>query len=1277
MTNTGALDRYVPRVLLRHVVDAPGELARMLEGTVVFADLSGFTRLSERLARTGPEGAEHLTDTINSCFSALLADAYAHGGSMLKFGGDALLLWFEGDEHPLRACAAACAMRGTLRRVGRIRAGTSNVVLRMSVGVHSGAYETFLVGGSHREYLIGGPAASAVVAMEAGASSGQILLSHETAALLPDGCLGSPSGSGVLLARPPATADPPSREPLANSPDEVLAGCISTALRPLLLTASAAPEHRSATVAFLQFGGLDELIEVYGAGAAAEQLDELVRLVQDAAERYEVSLLDSDIAGDGGKLRLSAGAPRAVGDDEERMLLALRQVVDAAPRLPVRIGVNRGHVFTGEIGPPYRRTYALMGDAVNLAARVMATAPFGRIHATRDVLDRSQTSFRETALEPFMAKGKKRPVQVWDVGAPRRAGGPASVRRRLPLIGRDVELELLRSAVGDARRGSGTLVELVGEPGSGKSRLLTEARELADGMRFLHCTCEPYTREIPYVAWRDPLRQLLGVGPEDADAVVLAQLQSELERTQPELLPWLPLLAIVLDVDAPSTTEVDELAGESRAAKLHEVVLRYLGRDLVVPTMLQFEHAHLMDAASAALLDALAGEFGSSAWLVLITRRDLEGTFASDAPLLRIELNPLSPQQAQLLADATPEVAELPPHVVRLAIERAHGHPEFLLDLLAAAAGGSGYALPDSIGAAAMARIDALEPGDRALVRRAAVLGLSFHPRRLEDVLSPEVPIPEDDIWKRLSGVFARDPDGHVRFRRPALQEAAYASLPFKLRRVLHAAVAGSLERDQAHDPDADPAVLSLHWLMAGDHARAHRYAMLGAERARERFSHADAARLYRRAIEAARVGGMVAERTGATSLAHAWEQLGDALRCTGERDAAIQALREARRLVGDDPLAHARLCHGHAEIDSHTESVTASVRWLKRGLRCLDALDTDDATIWRARLRSHLAGVRNRQGRYSEAAALCRQAISEAASVGELGALARACYTLDWALVRLGRPDQASHSSRALEIYEQLGEPERESAVLNNLGAFAYFQGRWEEAVELYRRAGECSERAGKPGDVAYTDCNVAEILSDQGHLREAGAHLERARRLWIATKEPQSVDYVSLLLGRLAMRDGRYQEALPLLEAGMASMRRFGIGDYLGFARALVAEAEAFAGDPSRGLLIAEEELDGAEEHLPLLLRVAGIARCRLGQTDAAKRLLGRGLEVARSSQAEYDIAATVDVLWALGAAESGDVRERDEILARLKIARLPRPYLDQVVFQPGDSRSRVLTS
>ena len=371
--------------------------------------------------------------------------------------------------------------------------------------------------------------------------------------------------------------------------------------------------------------------------------------------------------------------------------------------------------------------------------------------------------------------------------------------------------------------------------------------------------------------------------------------------------------------------------------------------------------------------------------------------------------------------------------------------------------------------------------------------------------------MPDEGFWDRLSSVFARDPGGQVRFRRPAVQEAAYASLPFKLRRELHAAVGLRLERDHSRTLDADPALLSHHFAAAGDYVRAHRYAMVAAGRATERFSHADAAELYRRAIETGRAGGMAAD---APALAEAWEKLGDALRCTGELQAAARALTEARRLC-HDPIAQARLCDSQAEVAERCEALTAAVRWLTRGLRYIEGLQTTGARIARARIRSHLGGIRNRQGRWSEAVRVFRQAIADAETVGELPALARACYGLDWALVELGTAAEATHSWRALEIYEQLGDFEHEATVLNYLGMFAYFDGRWDEAIELYRRAGEASERAGVPADAAYTDCNVGEILSDQGRLDEAAAHLERARRVWLATGELPSVAFVDAAVG------------------------------------------------------------------------------------------------------------------------------------------------------------------
>jgi class 3 adenylate cyclase/tetratricopeptide (TPR) repeat protein len=1237
-------------VLLRRLVAAPEDLVETLEGTMVFVDVSGFTRLSERLARRGREGAEHLTDAINGCFSALLADAYANGGSLLKFGGDALLLWFDGDDHPLRGCASAVAMRNTIREAGRITAAGSQIRLRMSAGVHSGHFQMFLVGRSHREYLIAGPDSSRVVEMEAAASAGQVLLSPQTAAMLPRRALGATAGPGVLLARSLFMPDDVSDEEIDRPDADQVIRCLSTEVRRHVLAAPVAPEHRTAVVAFVQFDGLDELITAQGSAAAARALDALVEAVQAGSDLFQVCFLGSDVAAGGGKLILTAGAPRAVGDDDERMLLALRHVLEQPRELPVRIGVNRGRVFAGEIGPHYRRTYSVMGDTVNLAARLMSKAPWGAIYATEGVLSRSQTKFELRRLEPFMVKGKRHPIEAWEVGPLIRQGASHGDGKRVPLVGRDAEYGTLRNALAQAEHGAGSLIELIGETGSGKSRLLAESRELAGPLRYAHTVCENYRRSVPYVVWRDILRQLLGLHWDDPDEVVTAAIISHLETSDRDLRPWLPLLAIAFDVQLPTTREVSELAADYRTPKLHEVVLEFLEPLLAVPTLIQMEHAHFMDEASAGLLHALSGRLESSAWTMMTTRRDVTGGFeGAPESSTRITLGPLAADAMMVLAESTPEASVVPPDVLETAVQRAGGSPEFLLDLLAAAAGGS-EALPDSMEAAATARIDELEPSDRILVRRASVLGICFHPRLLRHVLDPTALEPDEHTWSRMSGVFADDGDGYVRFKRAALCEAAYEGLPFRLRRQLHGAVGDALEPELGHDADADPAVLSLHFSLAGEHGRAWKYAKLAAERAVAKFAQADAARLYRRAIEAGRHDGATE-----TELAQCCEALGDALMQSGDAPAAAEALTAARNLLRDDPQAQARLFLRHVRIAHRQARLTSAVRWGRRGLRLLTDAEDNESQVIRARLLAELAFVRYLQRRLREAERLCRTAIEQLKADVEQRPLAHASYVLDVVLVDLGRPDEAVHSSRALQIYEELGDREEQGHVLNVLAWLAQTRWQWHEALSLYARAGEAYERGGSQTGIAIAACNIGGILSDRGLFAEAAMQLRRARRIWTATGERATAAYATLLLGRIAGRRLMIDEARSLLSEAAAELRALGETRDLEEAEIVLAEAEAFGGDASRAVTISATLLDSSHE-LAWLKRIRAIALARLGQFDEAIDELDGSLTIAREEGALYDVAATLDVLQILDGESGLGVAERDSILAQLGIERLP---------------------
>src|SRR3954464_1512365 len=388
------LQPYIPRLTLEWLATEPNRIRRSVGGPLVFADISGFTALSEKLAKLGQIGAEEMASAITTCFADLLTVAYDEGGGLIKFGGDALLILFDGDDHAVRAVRAAHGMRKRLQTVGKLVTPGGRVNLRMSVGVHTGSFDFFLVGDSHRELIVTGPGSTRVVEMEGTAVAGEIVLSPATIEHLPGNCIGAAKGDGWLLKSAPHGETVSPTWVLPDLDPAVIEGSVPVAIRETLLAATGEPEHRQVCVAFLHFDGTDEILRTQGPQVLAEGLAQLVGETQAAVDEYGICFLASDVDADGGKLIMTAGAPRTGLDVEERMLLALRRIVDAGPAIPFRIGVNKGAVFAGDIGPRYRRTYTVMGDAVNLAPRGMSKARPGQVLGPRSVQEKGGVPFR-------------------------------------------------------------------------------------------------------------------------------------------------------------------------------------------------------------------------------------------------------------------------------------------------------------------------------------------------------------------------------------------------------------------------------------------------------------------------------------------------------------------------------------------------------------------------------------------------------------------------------------------------------------------------------------------------------------------------------------------------------------------------------------------------------------------------------------------------------------------------------------------------------------------
>jgi class 3 adenylate cyclase/tetratricopeptide (TPR) repeat protein len=1248
-------------MLIDWLAEAPGTMLREVDGTIVFVDISGFTKMSERLARSGKVGAEEVTDVIGSVFARLLSVAYGEGGGLIKFGGDALLLLFTGHDHPIKGARAAVGMRKGLRDIGAIQTTAGKVTLRMSVGLHSGTFHFFLVGESHRELIITGPATTETASMEGEAVAGEILASRATAERLPAAVLGKPKGDGVLLRSTPKglSGEWPAQEHSLEGVD--LLSCVPVALREHLLSGASDPEHRQVTVAFIHYDGTDSLIRDEGPEAVAFGLDELVRDVQAACEKHGVTFLGTDADKDGGKIILVAGAPRAGGDDEERMLLALRRIIEGERSIPIRIGVNRGSVFSGDIGPPYRRTYTVMGDPVNLAARLMAKASAGEIYATESVLERSATRFATTELEPFMVKGKAKPVNAWALGPPVGSRTRDASLTDLPLVGRIEELVALNTALDRARDGTVTLVDIAGEVGIGKTRLLRQLQEEAEGFVSLHATCEAYTASTAYAVWRELLRELLELSWEDPDHVVAERVSEVVATRAPDLAPWVPLIAVPFDVMMPPTPEVEMITEDNRRAKLHEVLGRFLRALIAEPALIEVEDAHHMDEASAELFTYLASKIHDAPWLIAIAHRPAETGFQppEDRPdVVRVVLEPLAEEAAVALARTATEETPLLPHDLQLVVNRSAGNPQFLLDLVAALAAGD--ALPDSVEAAATARIDKLPAMDRSIVRRASIIGLSFHPRFLEDVLEPDMPAPDDRTWERLSEFFEDDGDGYLRYRRAVIREAAYDGLPFRTRRELHRVVGERLEHE-IEDPDEAAGVLSLHFLRAGSYEKAWRYAGIAAERAREVFANEEAAQLYERAVEAGRRLPDVRD----LELAEKYDEMSEALRRAGQNQKSATSNAAARRLAKDEPLTLGRLLRRRSILEEILGRYPQALRWATRSRRSLEAISGAEAESELAQTMSWYANLLWAAGRSRSAITWCERAIDQAKKIGDHEALWEAYRVLDMAKQTIGESTGGQHCLLGLEDAEKVGDVKAQASFLNSLGFIAYYEGRWSDALEFNERAATIFEAVGDPINPELEAMNNAEIYLERGDLAEAEARLRETLPVWRASAYRYFLASCLALLGRVTARAGRFEESLLVLDEALSIFADVGAEVEAVDTLARKAECLVLMGDANDALTLVDEvweQAEGGDASGPstsLLHRTRGYALTRLGRFDEARAAFDESLESARSRGQDLDVALTLNAVMRLSGFEGSvapppeAAAERDAILERLGVA------------------------
>jgi tetratricopeptide (TPR) repeat protein len=373
--------------------------------------------------------------------------------------------------------------------------------------------------------------------------------------------------------------------------------------------------------------------------------------------------------------------------------------------------------------------------------------------------------------------------------------------------------------------------------------------------------------------------------------------------------------------------------------------------------------------------------------------------------------------------------------------------------------------------------------------------------------------------------------------------------------------------------------------------------------------------------------------------------------------------------------VEQARLMHKDAVALLRMGKYPQALRRLRLALGQLEGLDSQPALAEQARLQSWYAHVLRSQRRPAEAIDWCRDAISTAQASQTQDALAQAYSTLDRAYIALGRLQEAVYSEPAVAIFEELGDLDQLAWTLNNLGAKAYLEGRWNEALDHVRGARDAWTKIGDDTSASIADFNSAEMLADQGRWSEAEPLLERVLRMQQDANNLLHVALTTKALGRLAARAGRFDDAVSLLEEAGKLFASENDEVELLTTDARIVELLVLRGDASAALeragaaLARGETLDGVSVQVAMLHRLRGWALIQSGDFESARTALGDSLEIVRSGagnfgieSTDYDAALTLDALARLGHLTRDDVgefaRDRDAILERLGVVAIFDP-------------------
>lgn len=592
------------------------------------------------------------------------------------------------------------------------------------------------------------------------------------------------------------------------------------------------------------------------------------------------------------------GIPKAHEDDPVRAIRAALEIHAAVEnygaqikgrtdrRLTMHTGINTGLVVTGEVD---EGTHGLTGDAINLASRLEGIAKDGEIVIGPDTYRQSKGQFTHKLMKPTSVKGKAEPVQLYKVSGIKAQTNPLSKdnERQIysEMVGRDRELNKLKLQLAKAVDGAGSVVNVMGEAGIGKSRLLAEFRkaDALKGTMLLEGKAISIGRNLPFHPIIDLLKHWAKIGDNESEVSMLRKLETSVKSVSredaDEVFPFLATL-MGMKLTGHHAERVAGIQGEALERLILKNVRDFLSKASdIVPLVLVIDDLHWADSSSIELLESLFRIAESKRILFInIFRPDHSETSEKVCRILKndpsvyyveIVLEPLDTNYSEKLIGNMLNIEGLSNTLKKKIVKRTGGNPFFIEEVVRSFVdegamvkkGGSFQVtekidtmnIPYTVNDVLTARIDRLEEETRQLVKNASVIGRNFFRKILLEISTNIAGV--DGRLNYLKDIqFIRDrkrlDEIEYLFKHALAQEAAYGSILHEKRKELHHTVARAIDQIFHERLHEFYGVLAFHYTQAEDWAQAEHYLSRAGEEALKVSASTEALEYYQQALK-------------------------------------------------------------------------------------------------------------------------------------------------------------------------------------------------------------------------------------------------------------------------------------------------------------------------------------------------------------------------------------------------------------------------------------------